>query len=92
MSATAAGSVCEVGTAIGGTSSGVGACVPVVEIADNADRPGMWRPDGETHAFSVLIPANMGTQHVVYVPVTAFAEEMKVEFAERWAVHRPCCS
>ena len=71
---------------------GMDARVPFVKVTGNTDGAGVRRPDCKPDTFHTSVPADMGTEHVVNVPVATLGKKVEVEFAERWTVHRPCCS
>jgi hypothetical protein len=64
------------------------ATVPVVEITDDADSLGGRRPDRERNAFRAADLRNMRAEFIVDLLVTAFAEEMEINFSKRGRVGR----
>ena len=59
------------------------ATVPVVEAADDAHTGGVRGPDGETRAANPQDLDAVRAEGRVDVPVRAFAEQVKVDLAER---------
>ena len=60
----------------------VHAAVPAVEIADDADPPGVGRPDGEGAAAHAADLLEVRAELVVEAVVIALGEEVQVEFAQ----------
>src|SRR5205807_10296232 len=57
---------------------GVGALVPLVEVADDADVLGVRRPDREVGSLTTAHLDHMGTELVGQPVVGAFVEEVEV--------------
>ena len=57
--------------------------VPVIEIADDTDALRIRRPDGEARAGHAIDHAQLRAELVVDLPLIAFAEEIKILFAQR---------
>ena len=56
--------------------------VPTVKVTDDADTTSLWRPDGERNAFGATHFRDVRAELLVDLFVTAFAEEMEIDFAE----------
>jgi hypothetical protein len=61
---------------------GVAASIPAIEIADDADRARIRRPDRECHAPGLRNALHMGAESMPSLQVVAFGEKMDVEVAE----------
>src|SRR4029077_7936864 len=61
----------------------VQAPVPRVEVADDRDRPRVWRPDRERGADDALDLAHVGAEQLVQVLVAALERQVEVQLAER---------
>ena len=59
------------------------AAVPVVEVADDADAPGVRRPDGEVRAADAIDLADLGPELLVTAEQLPFAEQVQVEIGQR---------
>ena len=59
------------------------AAVPIVEAADDADPPGVGRPNREGNARHTVDLAGMGAQVIVDAQILALAQQMQVELAEQ---------
>ena len=57
--------------------------VPVVEVADQADRACRRGPDGEGGAGDALVLSNVCTQQLIELLVSTLADQMQVELPER---------
>jgi hypothetical protein len=57
--------------------------VPVVEIADDADALGVWRPDGKAGAGHAINHAQLRAELLENFTLVALAEEEQVRFAQR---------
>ena len=57
--------------------------LPTVEVADDADLIGTRRPHRKRNPAPPLVSHHMRAQLFVDTNVLAFAEEVKIEFAER---------
>jgi hypothetical protein len=66
---------------------GVAATVPGVEIADDGDARGVWRPDGEMHPGNALVNDRVRTEAVVEIDLRSFAQQPVVDGAQ----HRAIC-
>ncbi len=61
---------------------GMGAAVPSVEVADDADPVGVGCPDGELHARDAVHRPRVGAEEAVGVPVASLAEQVQIKVAE----------
>src|SRR6266404_5484542 len=57
--------------------------VPFVEVTDHADALGIRRPDGECDSALAFMSQDMRAELFINMFVSAFTEQMQVEFAER---------
>ena len=60
----------------------VAAAVPVVEIADHADPPGIGRENGETNAAHTIELKRMRAELIVEAQIRAFAQQIEVEIGQ----------
>ena len=60
----------------------VGAAVPVVEVARDADAPGVRRPDGEGRTRGLAHLADVGPEHAPELFVAALRDQVQVELAD----------
>ncbi|MEZ5364828.1 MAG: hypothetical protein R2748_21445 [Bryobacterales bacterium] len=61
--------------------------VPAVEIADDGDRTGVRRPNGETHAGLAVELGQMRTELFVVAVMAALAEEVQVVIGQKRGFH-----
>lgn len=59
--------------------------IPPVEVTDDARALGIGRPDYERDTRYTLVFERMRAEFFPESQVSAFADEVEVEFAERWA-------
>jgi hypothetical protein len=57
--------------------------VPEIEVADDADATGVGRPDGKADAGDAVEFADVSAELQVFLVVSAFADEMKIEIGEQ---------
>src|SRR5207302_11305270 len=55
--------------------------IPAVEVADDADLIGTWRPNSKRDPAPAFVSHHMRAQLFIDAIVLALAEEMKIEFA-----------
>src|SRR5437867_2819487 len=60
------------------------AAIPPIEITDDADAPGVGRPNAEADAGDPIDDAQLGAELVVNAPLVTLAEQVKIGFAEGW--------
>ena len=68
---------------------GVCAGLPVIEITDDTDSPGIGGPDRKTHTFGAFMGHGMCAKHIIDMPVPAFGQQVEVELAQGGAFHSP---
>ena len=56
--------------------------VPLVEVADDGDAPGVRRPDGEMRSFDALMRQQMRAEPFIELLMRAFDEQIIVHRAE----------
>ncbi len=61
---------------------GMAAAVPVIERTDHTDSVRIGRPHGEGHAGYAIEGARVGTQPFVGLQVSAFAQQIAIQFAQ----------
>src|SRR5687767_7235621 len=58
--------------------------IPTVEISDDTDSLSIRRPDGESDTLNAVQCDDVRAQLFIDTFMTTLAEEMEVDFAERW--------
>ncbi len=56
---------------------GTGAGLPVIEITDDTDSPGIGGPDRKTHTFGAFMGHGMCAKHIIDMPVPAFGQQVE---------------
>ena len=71
--------------AVDAFAHGVAAAVPLIEVADHGDAPGLRRPYREQHALDALMLDGVRAEPFIEALMGSLDEEMVVERAESWA-------
>ena len=59
--------------------------VPGIEVADHRHPPRIGRPDGEAHAVHLLVPRQLGAEHLAQLTMITLAEQVDVQIAQQRA-------
>ncbi len=62
---------------------GRGLWIPLVEIADDADRIGVWRPHGKRHPRLTVDFGDVGAQFFVDAGVRSLIKEVEIEISQQ---------